>query len=257
MKKKVALLIVVAFIISIITSIKFTNVEKYIFVYNTYQYLAIDTDECINTELTLVDYNNILNDNVHLSFKGSETLPITDSQLYKLDDLSTATYNVYKLIITFDENKIKNRCSIFDYLIIDNGHYNYELPIGSITVEKNEINNLPPEVNIMATLFSTDGSSYNLIVENKLENDISINNIHYSVLFNENIFGNDTKIDLTIPKMSQKEFNIVLEDDLLNKNIIIRPRLTVVCGEKKYHTLSHACIFFNTSITKEQIESLK
>lgn len=256
MKNKVLIFLTI-FIALIITKTFFDKEQKNIIAYRTYQYIAINKEERIKTELTLIDYKKILNSNSLISLIGKREVLSVDSQIFHIKELSTDEYNVYKLVITLDDRTLQNDYSIFEGIAIKSGKKDYQLPIGTVTVEKNKVNNLPKDINIMSTLFSTDGSSYNLIVENYQKSDIIINNLYYDILYNGKRYGTNNRIELFVPQMTEEECNVILEKSLSNQNIVIRPKIYVWCNGKIYETLSHACIFFNTSITQEQIDKLQ
>lgn len=261
MKKKIIILIFLS--IALICSFNFLfnrNLERDIHVFDTYQYLAIYDTETINVELTLVDYNNIFDNatkDINISFtnKQSNILNMPKYKLYKLDDLSKNT-SIYKIIFELNGEQTAEQLTEYTKIEIHKGRRIYKSSIGSINIQKVQREQIPKNLNIMATLFSVDGSSYSIVVENSTDSNLIINDIYYKLNYQHKVHYYNQNQTITIPKNSSKNCDYIIDKLLSGKHVIIRPIITFSYKNKEYHTLSHAPIYFNNSISQNEINSL-
>lgn len=193
--------------------------------------------------------NNNNDITVALTEKNS-TLNINNYQLYKLNDLSSNDYSTYKMIIEIDGSQLTNAQNNYTKLTVSKNNKKYSLPIGSIIIEKVNYEEVPTNINIMATLFSTDGISFNVVVENKTNSELTIKDLYYNLFFDHENYNNPIKENFIIPSNKFEEKNYILNEKLKEKHIVIRPIITYFYKDKKYSTLSHAPIYFNTPISE-------
>lgn len=229
MKKKVIIVFLVfvlmGLFITLTSRIKMDIVESY-------QYITFKTNDSINIELQINSEQSIENDQFILKSK-QHNMKINERKVYKLGD------SKYKVIMHIDEQELP--CGKDEYTQIEIIHKGRRIacPLGSIIIDKEEIIEFE-KVNVLATLFSTDGRSFNVIMENNSEKLIEFKELSYEL---EGIIIKE-KLGLTIASGETFETNIELKMKYWNKNVIIRPVIMYATKDAEFKTLTHQCIYF-------------
>lgn len=101
-------------------------------------------------------------------------------------------------------NQLMEQQNNYTKLKISKNNKQYSLSIGSIIIEKVNYEKIPENINIMATLFSTDGISFNILAENETNSEITIKDLFYNLFYDCKNYNNSTKENFIIPSNQSK-----------------------------------------------------
>ncbi len=229
MKKKV----IIVFLVFVFIGIFIIHIPKVkIDIVESYQYISVNTNNNINIELQINCNQSIENDKFILKSERHK-MKINKRKVYKLSD------SKYKVVMCIDEKELSSAKDEYTQIEIIHKGRTIICPLGSIIIDKEEIIEFE-KVNVLATLFSTDGRSFNVIVENNSEKLIEFKELSYEL---EGTIIKE-KLDLTIASGETCETNIKLKMKYWGKNVIIRPVILYATKDAEFKTLTHQCIYF-------------
>ena len=110
-------------------------------------------------------------------------------------------------------------------------------------------------INIMATLFSLDGYSFNIVAENDTDSKVCINDVYCNVIWNNNGYGVLRENAIEIKPHTTNEQSYHLSDNIKDKYVVIRPIILYTYNGKEYRVLSHESIYFNTTLSERDIKN--
>ncbi len=193
MKKKV----IIVFLVFVFIGIFIIHIPKVkIDIVESYQYISVNTNNNINIELQINCNQSIENDKFILKSERHK-MKINKRKVYKLSD------SKYKVVMCIDEKELSSAKDEYTQIEIIHKGRTIICPLGSIIIDKEEIIEFE-KVNVLATLFSTDGRSFNVIVENNSEKLIEFKELSYEL---EGTIIKE-KLDLTIASGETCETNI-------------------------------------------------
>ena len=171
MKKKV----IIVFLVFVFIGIFIIHIPKVkIDIVESYQYISVNTNNNINIELQINCNQSIENDKFILKSERHK-MKINKRKVYKLSD------SKYKVVMCIDEKELSSAKDEYTQIEIIHKGRTIICPLGSIIIDKEEIIEFE-KVNVLATLFSTDGRSFNVIVENNSEKLIEFKEDRKSVV---------------------------------------------------------------------------
>lgn len=257
MKKKMgALIVVLLFVTMIYRLISLNSIEK-IKVYDSYQYLAINKKEDLVIQLVIIDQYGIINENNEISImlKGQDTLKIEEYDIYELEELDTKDCLVYQVNMKVSEKQLEEKSNKYTKLVLTDGKREYSTELGTILIEKVNFSEENEKINILATLFSLDGYSFNIVVQNETNSKICINDIYCNVIWNKSKYGILRNNVMEIKPHMANEQTYFLADELKEKYVVIRPIISYTYNNREYKSLSHESIYFNTRLSERDIKN--
>ena len=229
MKKKVIIVFLVfVFLVIFIIHIPKAKID----IVESYQYITVNTNDSINIELQINSEESIEKDIFILKSKQHK-MKINEKKVYKLSD------SKYKVVMCINEQELPSGKDEYTQIELIHKGRTIVCPLGSIIIEKEKIIEFK-KVNVLATLFSTDGRSFHVIVENNSEKLIEFKELSYEL---EGTIIKE-KLDLTIASGETCETNIKLKMKYWGKNVIIRPVIVYATKNTEFKTLTHQCIYF-------------
>lgn len=248
---------ILTYLISIIVLIPENKLLKNkFFVINSYQYLTFNDKENINIEILVMDSSDFINNNITqcniITIDNQQIIASIDN-ITQLNKSNDQIYKIYRLILSIDPGSINYNQTIFNSLTFDDNDNNFD--IGKIIIDKTNIT-YNDKINIMSTIYSIDGFSYSIFIENKTDTNLKINDIYYVLQVNNKIYELSNIKPVSISSHSEYDIRLHLDKELENKNIIIRPIITYSYENKIYKSCPNYSIHFKDSLTKEYILSI-